>query len=263
MNSGRVVVGRRAMGPIPVLRHVGVQTLLLPRGRGRRRHRRARGRTRVSSGARPQKPLFRRRKNTVAVVDRVTVRLDFQTLGGRESRRRRKGLEVGEGPEGPRAERQPRVQELRLQVIEDVRRQPAVGLHVPQPEAGSEGPVQLLGRLRHSELQHKGPVNRGRNLRFQISGTTIITTMTVIISCIADKAGGLDKIFVIPPPEATPVATAVQVQDLVCDHGWSKFGRFFPNLVHDSSSSNDRDKCISIRVSREVNSRESKDVEKS
>lgn len=155
MNSWRVVVGRRSVSAVPILRHVSVEALLLDGGLGLGRHGRARGRTRVRSRARSQEPLLRRGENTVAMVYRITVRLDFQTLGRRECRRGRERLQVGQRTKRAGTEGQPGVEELRLEMVQDVRRKAAVSLHVAQTETRGKRTMQLFRGLGHRELKHK------------------------------------------------------------------------------------------------------------
>lgn len=157
MDPWRVVIVARIMASIPVLRHLCVHALLLDAADVRRRlrgHGSAGRGAGIGPGARPQEPLLRRREDPVrvAVVHVLAVRLDFQAFRGCERRRRRERLQVCKGSEGSRTEGEPRVQELRLKVVQDVRREASVGLHVPQSEAGGERPVQFLRGLTHLEL---------------------------------------------------------------------------------------------------------------
>lgn len=147
-----LILPRRLLVAVPILRDLGVHALLLhPGHRGRRlgRHGRARRRAGVRRpGARPQEPLLRRREDAPAVGGvqvLARVRLDLETLGGRERRGGREGLQVGEGPEGAAAEGEAGVQELGLEVVQDVGWEAAVGFHVAEAESrGRKRTMEVL-----------------------------------------------------------------------------------------------------------------------
>lgn len=83
-----------------------------------------------------------------------TTSLDFQTLGGRECGRRWEIFEVAERPEGAGSKRETWVQELRLQMVQDVCWQAAVGFHVTKAETcWVEWSVQVLRGVGHGELE--------------------------------------------------------------------------------------------------------------